>query len=227
MDFSPSKDLIFNSDSRMSLTVIVLFFTLDYLNENKYINSIVLSSLNFGLFWLYFYYIYKNIWTDIDTNTLENVYFTCVSIGILAYIWFGTISRVNKQIENKQMKNILNESTMLIVVVPILVILYNILRGKDISKSSKFSGINEKLLANIVVLFTFAGLYKSLHNIDSKTFNFGSHDNFGSENYMSYIYYSAITHTTIGFGDFSANNSTGMAAILLHALLVLFINFVG
>lgn len=82
-----------------------------------------------------------------------------------------------------------------------------------------FDNVFEKLIANLFIWFFFAILYFFFMEIKDK-------NKTRKINFKEALYFSATSHYTIGFGDYTPVNDLGRALLVLHIFSSWFISLI-
>ena len=80
--------------------------------------------------------------------------------------------------------------------------------------------VQKILITHFAIIVIFAIIYKEINNNDLKSFS-----NEKKMDMFDAFYFSAITHTTVGFGDISPETKYAKLSSMTHVLLVFFIGF--
>jgi len=75
-------------------------------------------------------------------------------------------------------------------------------------------------MTHAIIIIVFAMIYKYIYNLENKSFS-----NMKKMTWFDSVYYSTITHSTVGFGDVYPQTRMSKLACMTHVLLVFFIGF--
>lgn len=92
--------------------------------------------------------------------------------------------------------------------------------------TSSDTSVKKKVIANIIVLILFTAIYVPYFILVPE--HWGAEDDPLYTKIHKALYFNVITHTTIGYGDISPNKKKAVPQliVMIHALLVLFINII-
>lgn len=167
-------------------------------------------------------------------NTIHKGILVIFTIAYFVGAWTASFSkfRVERTEHNAEQRELdyIDNWCFAILLVPLLVVAWSIMKDNKhnmFTKNILFKDVHQKVMANIALFFIFAVVYYYLMVVDPSSFTIPDYVELNTNKPMFYLYFSGIIHTTIGFGDFAGSTPGGMVAIIAHAMMVIYINFVS
>jgi|694.fasta_scaffold70316_2 hypothetical protein len=79
------------------------------------------------------------------------------------------------------------------------------------------NSIENALINHIAILFIFIVIHSISFYIDNTSFN-------GAKNYLDIAYFTTSTHSSVGYGDITANKYHAKITVMCHHIMMVFLS---